>query len=199
MPKAIVFLAQGAEEMEFAIAYDVLVRGGVDVSSVYVPEQGKPAAPTDGYVIGSRGIKLGYDTTLEAFTRSGQADSADAYIIPGGAGGANILSNDQTVLKILRTAHEAGKVVGMVCAGSLAALSAQIGLKGPITSHPSVKDKLASDYEYQDVPVAVSKNLVTSRGPGTSFLFALTLVEKLMGSEKRKEIAAPMMLTTEHL
>jgi protein DJ-1 len=32
-----------------------------------------------------------------------------------------------------------------------------------------------------------------SRGPGSTFAFALTLVELLVGEEKRKEITPPMM------
>ena len=144
MPKAIVFLAQGAEEMEFSITYDVLVRGGVDVTSVYVPGADEPLSPADGLVVASRGVKLGVDTTLEALTKSGHAGDYDAYIIPGGAGGANTLSKDPTVLQILRDSHANGKIVGMICAGSLAALEARVGLGGPIPSHPSVKDKLAS-------------------------------------------------------
>lgn len=185
--------------MEFSITYDVLVRGGVDVTSVYVPGADEPLSPADGLVVASRGVKLGADTTLEALTKSGHAGDYDAYIIPGGAGGANKLSKDPTVLQILRDSHANGKIVGMICAGSLAALEARVGLGGPITSHPSVKDKLASSYQYQELPVAVSNNLVTSRGPGTTFLFALTLVEKLMGIDKRQEITGPMMLTPEHL
>ena len=137
MPKAIVFLAQGAEEMEFSITYDVLVRGGVDVTSVYVPGADEPLSPADGLVVASRGVKLGADTTLEALTKSGHAGDYDAYIIPGGAGGANTLSKDPTVLQILRDSHANGKIVGMICAGSLAALEARVGLGGPITSHPS--------------------------------------------------------------
>lgn len=37
-------------------------------------------------------------------------------------------------------------------------------------------------------------NLITSRGPGTALEFALTLVEKLYGSEKAKEVAMPMVV-----
>lgn len=199
MSQAIIFLTQGTEEMEFTITYDVLVRGGVNVTSVYVPETGKSFEPVDGLVIASRGVKLAADMTLEAFLQNGNVDKYDAYIIPGGAGAANTLSKDENVLKILRDAHANGKVVGMICAGTLAALGARIGLKGPITSHPSVKDQLASFYDYKESAVVVSNNFVTSRGPGTTFLFALTLVEKLVGVEKRKEISGPMMLTQEHL
>lgn len=35
----------------------------------------------------------------------------------------------------------------------------------------------------------------SSRGPGTAFLFALTIVEKLLGEEKREEISGPMILS----
>ena len=34
---------------------------------------------------------------------------------------------------------------------------------------------------------------VLSRGPGTAFPFALTLVELLCGPEKRKDVSGPMV------
>ncbi len=42
--------------------------------------------------------------------------------------------------------------------------------------------------------VVVDGNLITSRGPGTAFEFALTLVEKLYGREKADEVAGPMVM-----
>lgn len=36
--------------------------------------------------------------------------------------------------------------------------------------------------------------LTTSRGPGTSFEFALALVEQLYGADKAREVARPMVL-----
>ncbi|WFC94773.1 protein deglycase [Malassezia brasiliensis] len=200
MTRALVLLAEGTEEMEFSIAYDVLVRAGVDVQSVYVPAEGMPNTPEPGYVTAARGVKIVPDTTL---AQLGDAPPFDAIVVPGGVGGANILSQDKTVLSMLKSAYDADKVVGAICAGSLAPLRAQIGLGGPITSHPSVKEQLhegasrallTSAYAYEDKAVVVAKNLVTSRGPGTSFVFALALVEKLMGPEVRAKVAAPMML-----
>jgi len=69
------------------------------------------------------------------------------------------------------------------------------------------------DFEYKDDSVVISGHLVTrlvrvacrnrscsvltarecSRGPGTSFRFALTLVELLCGPEKRKAVSGPMV------
>ena len=81
MSKAVVFLTQGTEEMEFTITYDVLVRGGVNVTSVFVPESGKPAAPINGLVVASRGVKLGADTTLQALLQNDNVDQYDACLL----------------------------------------------------------------------------------------------------------------------
>ncbi|WFD40587.1 protein deglycase [Malassezia japonica] len=194
MTKAIVFLAEGTEEMEFSIAYDVLVRGGVDVKSVYVPAAGAADAPPNGLVKASRGVQIGPDMTLTQLVQAGDVGSYDALIVPGGVGGAQTIGKDETVLKMLSDAYQGKRLVGAICAGSLAALHAKIGLKGPITSHPSVADQLSKDYEYSEDHVVVTDHLVTSRGPGTSFAFALTLLEKLEGAEVRNKVAAPMVL-----
>lgn len=48
-------------------------------------------------------------------------------------------------------------------------------------------------FKYSEDSVVVSGKLVTSRGPGTAFPFALQLVELLNGKEKRAEIFGPMV------
>ncbi|SHO79485.1 Uncharacterized protein MSYG_3834 [Malassezia sympodialis ATCC 42132] len=195
---AILFLAEGTEEMEFSITYDILVRGGIQARSVYVPAEGAPASPPNGMVTASRGVKLGVDTTLADLEKQG-LNEVDALIVPGGVGGANTISKNPGVLRLLKEAYDQGKIIGMICAGSLAALEAKIGLNDAITSHPSVKDKLSASFQYQESNVVVAGPLVTSRGPGTTFAFALTLVEKLVGAQVRQEITPPMMLSQEHL
>lgn len=42
--------------------------------------------------------------------------------------------------------------------------------------------------------VVVDGTLTTSRGPGTSFEFALSLVKQLYGEEKAHEVAKPMVM-----
>jgi len=189
-----VFLAEGTEEMEFSITYDVLVRGGVHVQSVYVPAPGAPAAPEGGLLRGSRGIKLGADTTLADFLAAGGVDKYDALVVPGGNAGAQTISQDKAVQAQLQKAFADHKLVATVCAGSLAPLAAGIAKSQPITSHPSVKDKLAGTYAYEEKPVVVAGNLISSRGPGTSFSFALAILEHLRGAEVRQQVAGPMML-----
>lgn len=42
--------------------------------------------------------------------------------------------------------------------------------------------------------VVVDGTLVTSRGPGTAFEFALALVKALYGEGKMREVAGPMVM-----
>ncbi|WFD43546.1 protein deglycase [Malassezia psittaci] len=194
MVQAIVLLAEGTEEMEFAISYDVLVRAGIEVKSVYVPAEGKTNTPEQGYVTAARGVKIVPDTTLAQINN----ELVDVVVVPGGVGGAKILAQDQSVLAYLKQMFDAKKLVAAICAGSLAPLHAGIGFNDKITSHPSVKDQLKDAYNYQEQAVVVTDHLITSRGPGTTFLFALAIIEKLMGKETRAKVAEPMMLE-EHL
>ncbi|KAL5498541.1 hypothetical protein ACEPAH_1895 [Sanghuangporus vaninii] len=191
MPTALVFISNGTEEMEFTITYDTLVRAGVKCVSVFVPS----SAPTDSnqkIATCARGVKIIADTTLREVLATNAAESADLLVVPGGAKGAATISGDSNVQKLIkRQLIEKDKLVGMVCAGPLAAKTSGLP-RQPLTSHPSVKSQLDKDYDYREDAVVVSGKLVTSRGPGTTFPFALKLVELLLGSEKRNKVQDPM-------
>lgn len=64
-----------------------------------------------------------------------------------------------------------------------------------ITSYPAMKEQLKDNYSYQEDKVVIDGKLITSRGPGTAFDFALTIVDKLISKEKASEVAKAMLLT----
>lgn len=73
-----------------------------------------------------------------------------------------------------------------------------------MTSHPSFKEEVVkAGWEYADdserVVVVESQKVITSRGPGTAMEFALTIVECLMGKEKRDEITGPLVMMPANL
>ncbi|KAE9392570.1 DJ-1 [Gymnopus androsaceus JB14] len=187
MPSALVLIADGTEEMEFTITYDTLVRAGVACQSAFVHDDEfvSPVAAK-----GSRGIRIMPDVYFEPM--SSGPDKFDALIIPGGAKGAETISQNPAVQALVREYLAKDKLVGMICAGSLTALTSGLP-KQPLTSHPSVKAQLEEKFSYSEDPVVISKNLITSRGPGTAFPFALKLVEILCGPEKRSEVQGPMV------
>jgi len=188
---ALILIAEGTEEMEFTITYDTFVRAGIACTSAYVAaDESESASPI--IVTGSRGIKFLPDVLFSDINQIHDTVKFDALIIPGGAKGAATISECAGVQTLVRDYIDQGKIVGMICAGSLAARTAKLPSQ-PLTSHPSVKEQLANDFQYSEEPVVVSGKLVTSRGPGTTFPFALTIVSMLLGPDKRKEVAGPMI------
>ncbi|OZJ02733.1 hypothetical protein BZG36_04706 [Bifiguratus adelaidae] len=95
-------------------------------------------------------------------------DAYDVVVIPGGAEGAKTLSSSKTVQSLLQKQATSG-IIACICA----------------------------DFDYQEARVVVDGNLITSRGPGTAFLFALTIIKELLGEEAMKEVAGPMIMPSE--
>jgi len=192
-PKALVLLAAGAEEMEVVITVDVLRRGGV--TTVLGGLGGFSLAEC------SRGVKLFPDALLDDALKMGPFD---IVIIPGGLQGAETLAASEKVGTILREQQERQGWIAAICAGPLvldrhdigkgnAAQIAEGELVNKITSHPSVADRLAA-YEYCEKRVCVSNQLITSRGPGTAFEFALAILDVLQGPETVAKVSEPMIL-----
>lgn len=61
------------------------------------------------------------------------------------------------------------------------------------TAHPAFVERLADQSRAED-RVVVDGTCTTSRGPGTAFEFALSLVGQLHGEDKAREVAKPMVL-----
>lgn len=184
MTKALVILSEGAEEMETVISVDVLRRAGIEVTVAGL-------AGTDA-VVCSRNVKIVPDAALAEAKSQGPYD---VIVCPGGAKGAQNLAESSDVGSILQEQEKAGRFVAAVCAAPIALASHKIGTGKTVTSHPSVKDKItAAGYQYSEERVVQDGKLITSRGPGTTFEFALKIVEALEGAEKASSLVPPMLL-----
>ncbi|KAI6006963.1 class I glutamine amidotransferase-like protein [Pisolithus albus] len=194
--KALVLVADGTEEMEFTITYDTLVRAGIECTSANVQSGGSPygtVGTSPALVVCSRGIKILPDTTLQPLEAG--PDKYDALVIPGGLKGAETLSQSTEVQTLVREYFNGGKIVAMICAGTLAAKTAVLPHQ-PVTSHPVVRDALTQTFEYREDSVVVSDKVeavTNERVAGTAFPFAFKLVELLCGKEKSDEVRGPMM------
>ncbi|KAJ7770323.1 class I glutamine amidotransferase-like protein [Mycena olivaceomarginata] len=199
MPSTVILIADGTEEIEFTITYNTLVHAGVTCCSAFVPAAN--ASVGRPYATRSRGIHIMYNAALETRSSSSQWKSSyDALVIPGGVKGVEMMSTNLTVQNLLRD-FLAGQDRRNDLRCSQAALTANLP-RQPLTSHPSVKAQLENNFEYSKEPVVVSNTVLflcsiyqfySSRGPGTAFPFALTLVELLCGADKRAEVCAPMV------
>jgi protein DJ-1 len=179
-PTALVVLAEGSEEMEAVISIDVLRRGGIDVT----------VAGVDGTepIRCSRGVIVTPDVALDSV----DADF-DVIVLPGGAEGAQRLARSTKVGEILRKQEECGRWVGAICAAPIALQAHRVFENRQLTSHPSVREMLEDWGEYSEHPVVADGNLITSRGPGTAFPFALRIVGSLTDAQRMVDVRAPMM------
>ena len=84
--------------------------------------------------------------------------------------------------------------VAAICAAPAVVLHHHGLLAGiPATCHPNFFDRLDIATR-SEARVVVSGKFITSRSPGTALEFALAIVESLLGSAKRAEVAAPMLV-----
>ncbi|XP_065168901.1 protein dj-1beta-like [Atheta coriaria] len=180
--RALVFLAPGFEEIEFITAVDVLRRGGVEVV----------VASTDGgdHVCGSNNVRIMPDQKLCDIK-----ESFDALVLPGGLGGATAMAKSAQVGEMLREQEKKCKIIAAICAAPTVLKAHGVGKGKNVTSYPAMEKEMSEcgDYKYKNDDVVVDEYLITSRGPGTSFKFAFTVLKQLTDDVKASEIAKRML------
>jgi 4-methyl-5(b-hydroxyethyl)-thiazole monophosphate biosynthesis len=183
MPRVLVPLAQGCEELEAVTIIDLLRRAGIEVVT---------AGLDDRPVKASRGTVLIPDTTLEEVTDQ----TFDMIALPGGLPGADHLAADQRLIALLQQQHAAGRCAAAICAAPKVLAGAGLLDGRTATSYPGAVDAAAYPaVNFVDDPVVVDGTLVTSRGPGTAMDFALQLIESLIGREPRDQVERGLVRT----
>jgi protein DJ-1 len=101
------------------IVYDTLVRAGITATSVFVAPNSSPS--TDASVATcSRGVKIVPDALLGDSSAFGP-DKYDLVVVPGGAKGAETITQNKDVQRLIKSYFNEGKLVGMICAGEQSA------------------------------------------------------------------------------
>ncbi len=179
--KAAIILAEGFEEIEATSAIDVLRRGGITVSVIGLVQR---------TVRGSRGIVVQAETTLAEY-----GGEADCIVLPGGMPGASHLAASAPLQKLLQQMASSGKLIAAICA-SPAIVLAPLGLLDgkKATCYPGMESSFSASTRHSADPVVVDGQMITSRGPGTALLFALAIVEALVGKDKARQVRAGLLL-----
>eukprot|EP00611_Tribonema_gayanum_P028941 TRINITY_DN759_c1_g1_i1.p1 TRINITY_DN759_c1_g1~~TRINITY_DN759_c1_g1_i1.p1 ORF type:complete len:192 (-),score=78.67 TRINITY_DN759_c1_g1_i1:927-1502(-) len=183
-PKALVPVAHGSEEIETVTIVDTLVRAGVNVTIASVADINQVKC--------SRGVEIVASCNI----RDCVERDWDAVVLPGGMPGAEHLYQNPTLQHILKDQHQAGKLIGAICAAPAVVLAPLGILEGRIaTCYPT--DKFTSALPKYDAKesllVVEDGHIVTSKGPGTSLAFALRLAGRLMGDETEARLAHEML------
>ena len=110
-------------------------------------------------------------------------------VLPGGQPGSNNLKADPRIIAVLQKMAQQGKYIAAICAAPSVVASAGLLNGKQATSFPGALDSF-QNVKQQNIAVVEDGNIITSRGPGTAMDFALTLVERLEGKEKRLAVEA---------
>lgn len=181
MPRVLVPLAPGCEELEAVTIIDLLRRAGIEVVS---------AGLQPGLVTASRGTQLMPDSTLDAVLR----EEYDMLVLPGGMPGAQHLKDDPRVVGLIQEMTAAGKYMAAICAAPMVLATAGILSGKTATGYPGSLENLhLRDVTLSTDAVVRDGRIITSRGPGTAMDFALCLIEILAGSDTQQQVAAALV------
>jgi protease I len=135
--------------------------------------------PTAGHTYKA---KHGYPCKADISFSDAAATSFDAIVIPGGFA-PDKLRRSPHVLHIVKETFTKGKPVAFICHGGWVPISAKI-LKGKkVTGAAAIKDDLENAGGiWQDAPVVVDGNVISSRSPLDLPFFAKAILEQLVKS-----------------
>ncbi len=173
MKKVAVMLADGFEDVEALATVDILRRAGMTVDMVSIKGE---------YVESAHNVIVKADKLIDE-----SLENYDMIVCPGGLPGAEYLSKCELLINTIKKFDKMdNKFIAAICASPAMVLSAA-GIEEDryITSYPGEDfENMLDKANYVEELVVVDGNLITSRGPATTFLFAYKLVDLLGGNSK---------------
>lgn len=174
-----IFIAEGFEETEALVPYDILRRGGVDAKLVTITADAK--------------VKGAHGAIIEAQEQIASSMSqADLLMLPGGMPGTLNLGACALLRDVIAEAAGKGKVIAAICAAP--SVLGQLGLLNgrKATCYPGFEAKTGAKCEGERV--VKDGNFITGIGPGASYEFGLALLAELEGEGAAKEVKAQMIM-----
>ena len=179
--KAFLFLAEGFEEIEAVGTMDVLRRGGIELTTVSISDK---KTVTGAHQIAVEADQLFSETNFS---------NGQMLILPGGMPGARNLNEHEGLKFLLKQYVAEGKKIAAICAAPLVLGGLNLLQGKKATTYPSFENTLLGATVVEE-KVVKDGNIITGRGPGFAFDFALTIVAELQGQAKADEVAAGMLL-----
>jgi protease I len=126
-----------------------------------------------------RGKRGSATARVDATADKVKAEDFDAVIVPGGYA-PDKMRLHQSMIDLIRKAHDLGKVVAAICHGPQLLISAEIVKGRRVTSWPSIAlDLRNAGADWVDEPVVQDENLITSRKPADLPRFNKAIIKAL--------------------
>lgn len=173
MKTVAVLLAPGFEEGEAILIIDILRRLNINVETLSCVE--------------TRAVTSYHAIQIEAdYTLSERFDVIyDAVVLPGGPDGSQFLARNANVIAFVCRHDDAGKWICPLCSAAARVLGGNGLLKGRRYVCSGELWRQITDGVYVDAPVVEDGNLLSGKGLGRVFDFALTIAARLDGDDSR--------------
>jgi protease I len=163
----------------------ILAEEGFEDSEVIEPMRAMKDAGARVVVVGSgsqesyQGKRGKATIKVDVTADKVSAEDFDAIIIPGGYASERMRLH-QSMVDLIRKAHDLGKVVAAICHGPQLLISADIVRGRRVTSWPSVAvDLKNAGSDWTDEPLVQDCNLITSRKPADLPRFNKAIIEAM--------------------
>lgn len=180
MPKIIVPISNGFEEIEAISVIDICRRANIEV---------KIAAVEELLTVGAHNIKIHADCKIEDIN----SDDFDMIVLPGGLPNAFTLAENNKVQSLLKEFKEKKKKIAAICAAPYALHKADV-LNENFTCYPSFEEKIRLNGYHNNDSIVIDNDVITSRGPATAMVFALEIVNILCGEETYNQVKNGLLL-----
>ena len=173
--KVLMVLADGFEDTEALTTRDVLIRGGIEVTTASITDRLEVESSFGVHVLADALLKLIFDT-----------NPYEAIILPGGGRGTRNLSESKLVEDFLFKFASKNKYLCAICAAP-----SVLGKYGYLENQKYTCfagfNKGFAGY-FTGSEVEVSGKIITARSMKYSIPFALTIIEKLVGNRAKEKV-----------
>ena len=178
--KAYIMLAEGFEEAEALVPFDILFRARVEVVLVSISDSLN--------VTSSHGVTVVANSLLSDTDLS----DGDLLFLPGGMPGSNHLAESEPLAKVISEYAEQGKWLAAVCAAPM--VYGRMGLLNghKATCYPKFEDQLLGAEVLQKTCVRDGQ-FITGCGAGAGFAIGLEMAEVLVGKDTADAVLRQMM------
>ena len=169
MPKVLIIISTGFEEIEAVSIIDILRRAKIEVVIATI---------NDILTVGANAIVIQANQYLKDIDIS----IFDMVVLPGGGVNTQNLANSKDVKNTLQKMKSNNKYIAAICAAPYALHTANV-LNDKYTCYPSFEKKIDSSTYDKNQQVVIDKKVITSQGPATAMQFSLELVKILTNEE----------------
>lgn len=164
-----VVIANNFEDIEVTAPIEAIESTGAEVVLIGIEP---------GDVTGKKGAVLQVDTTFDQLAKDA-VDTFDMLVIPGGGAPENLRIVDAAV-DFTRQFVASGKPVASICHGPQLLISAEVLQGRKTTSVNKIRDDIRNAGGiYEDAPLVVDGNLISSRTPRDMDVFNQAIVDAL--------------------